>query len=323
MNPQSLLQELAELSRIKGNWYSVASTFEKFKQHYSKAGYAHPHRRIRDACKACGYSLNTVNRMMAVREFFDSVKGSVKDLAGVDPDTLSFPSLEVIKRLHQVNPNEGVKMLAEVAGGKLTYRNLREHYKQVFSKNASAASGQQLAKKERGEFEEAAFRGLLYAQPSMFVDKIKRSIEKVKPMQFPLSVDAIAFGWDPETKKSEDVGFMFFHLRSNENFKQRIEPLLSRLLFNACFFKAIWVIFPSNIGSERIRIFSEILHLLDRHSVGIAILPWEKERGRTEDHILEFVRVPRSGPSPDWRDKLDNFGSLYFPLTQPSLPEDA
>ena len=69
MSPRELLSELKVLARLKNNWYSVAVTFEKVKLHC--AGQEHITRRIKEACEASGYSMNTINRMLTVKAFFE------------------------------------------------------------------------------------------------------------------------------------------------------------------------------------------------------------------------------------------------------------
>lgn len=313
MSLQSLKDELERLSKLKDNWYSVAVAFEKYKEHC--AGQAHLPRRMREACAACGYSLNTLARMIAVRSFFDSAKNQVKGLNTIDPNNLSFPSLEVVKRLHQVNPEAGIIMFSEVANGRITYRKLREHYNQVIQNNKSRASVQQISKRHIRKYKDAAFDAIISSTRVLFGNDENLIINKFSRIP-PFSVDAIAFTAGTDLNAA-NFGFHFFFFLGNENPIRRLELLLSDLIFKSYFFSGIWVIFPSTLGEIRIKAFSETLDLLDRNNIGIAILHWGDDKDTDKNFPLKILRRLTRLPTLEWRGNQRSYAEIYFRLQYP------
>lgn len=312
MNHSDLLAELEQLSKLKNNWYSVAAVFEKVKLRC--AGQAESSRRIREACRASGFSLNTVNRMVAVRTFFDSVRDQVEELQGVDPNTLSFTSLELAKRLNTANPKEAIAMLSEVVKGRTTYRDLRERYNKIIASDTSRVSVHQASKREGLNFDDAALEAVQAASEKLLGGNNFRII-KVK-YQAPFSVNAVAYQMGFDDREHAPFGFDFFFIRAHENLRRRYESLLHRLLFYTHFFRAVWVVFPSAVGEDRVSDFSRILDLLGYPSIGVAILPWNDDKS-VADGSLKIARQPSWRTSPGWRHKDLQFGELFSRLTQP------
>lgn len=307
------LEELQELAKLKNNWYSVAVAIEKIKAHV--AGHQNISRRIKEACEATGYSPNTVNRMLAVKAFFDSVRDKVKGLDEVDPNTLSFPSLEVVKRLHQVNPEEGIGMLREVVKGGITFRDLRERYNKLISDDNSTASIHQISKRESLNFEEAALNAVRRASGQIFQVDFELPVNKTQLQHLPFVLDAVAQDINPSGSNSSLSGFEFFFFRADENVKRRFDLFINRLLFTANFFTAIWVVFPSDMGIKRMRAFLDIMDLLDCPSIGVAEIPWN---GKFEkSYHIKVIRRPTKRPSAEISGKIDRFIELHHRLVQP------
>jgi len=142
MKIKTLLDELVEFSKKKKNWYSIASSFETYKKQI--IGDPDPQKRIKEACDATGYSLNTMNRMLSVKDFFDSVKND-RRLKEIDPNNLSFSSLEIVKRLYQIDPTLGMLNLIGVSKKNRTIRELKDNYNKVFEETQKAIPTRQAA----------------------------------------------------------------------------------------------------------------------------------------------------------------------------------
>lgn len=298
---QGLLAQLKQLSRQKQSWYSVAVTVEKMKS--GADGPQQVAQRMKDASEATGLSTNELNRMAGVREYFDSAKEAI-GMGGIDANTLSFLSLEVTRRLHQVSPEEGFKMVAAVATGQTTYRELRAHYNKVVSENTKAASAQQIAKLEARDFEEAARLAILAAPDKLFSDMPRFKISYPRSARMP--IDAIGFD---ERKGTPLIGFEFIVLRVPGNPKQILETMLYRTLYYSSLFSRFWIVIASNIGNDRINTLSSILRQLKRPSIGVAVLPWGTDKSRTDGN-LKVILHPTGDPNPDYREKFDELEHL-------------
>lgn len=308
---QGLLVQLKQLVREKPNWYSVAQTVEKIKS--APDGPQQLANRLRDASDASGFSTNELNRMVGVKDYFDSVKESITELHNFDVNTLSFLSLEVTRRLHHVSPEEGIKMFTAVATGQTTYRELRAYYNKVVSENTKAASAQQIAKLETRDFGEAARLAISAESNKLFADMPRFTISY--PRSAHMSIDAI--GLD-ERMGTPLFGCEFIVLRDPGNPKQVLETMLYRTLYYSSLFSRFWVVLASNIGNDRINTVFSLLRQLERPSIGVAVLPWGTDKSRT-DGKLDVILEPTGDPNPDYRCKYDELEHLRKELIRPSV----
>ena len=313
MTYHDLLDELRRLGALKNNWYSVATTVGELKR--ADAGPPQPVRRLKDASDACGYSANTINRISVVREFLDAVKDSIPELQGTDPNTLPFTSLEVVKRLHQVDRTQGIRMLVEVTTGRITIRKLKELYKATVAENTNAASAHQVARFEARDFEEAALKAVRASVDQLFGVKQNLLIERLGAS--PFSISAVVYKQSTRDKLPPLFGLDFAFIRDQEK-TVNLDPLLLRTLVSASFFQRYWVVFAASIGEDCIRDFSLILDELERASIGVAVLPWEsgKHASLAGEHLRIF-RVPTDNPSPDWRQKIYKIRDLRNRMNRP------
>lgn len=311
MSMPELVEELQTLAKLKNNWYAVAEAVQRVKQQH--AGRAHIPREIKAACDASGFSQNTINRMLAVKGFFDSVAGKVKALGGVDPNSLSFPSLEVVKRLHQVNPEEGLSMLARVAKGDITFRTLRERYNRLITEDFGKASAHQISKREGADFEEAVLDRVGIETEMLFGVGKNMVFSVPTAMNLPFQVSFVAQEVSSDGACNDLYGIEVFYFRGEENFKKRMELFLQRLFYAANFFTAMWVVFPSDMGRERIKAFVKILDLSGYSSIGVATIPWEggKEAGGSFNVVRQVKPLSTGSPTA----KLKAFTELHQLLT--------
>lgn len=296
---QSLLTELSQTKKQKDNWYLIALLVDRIKKGLD--GPQQAAKRLKDASEVSGYSINTINRMLAVKVFFDSVMEEIPEIAGVDANTLSFPSLEVVKRLHQLDSKKGVSMFVDVAKGKVTFRELREYYNREIAGNPTVASAHQVARLEARDFEDAVLQAVRFSADILFEDVTNLSISTKR--SFPLSVDAVVY---TQGSQNPIAGLEFIFLRNQENYNFNLDVLLQRSLFSSGFFQRYWVIFASITGKERINRFCRIIDELDRVSIGVAVVAWEVGGIKTTEH-LQIIRMPTGDPYPDWRNRLDIF----------------
>ncbi|QWV97287.1 hypothetical protein KP005_18380 [Geomonas nitrogeniifigens] len=312
MTDQPLLTELEELKESKNNWYAVALIVSKLKE---SAGAGHTARRLKQAAIASGYNPNTLNRMLVVKDFLDAVNDGVPKLQGIDPNSLPFTTLEVVKRLHQVDPEQGIQMLLEVIEGKITIRKLREKYQSIVADKADVASAHQTARLEAREFEAAALKAVQASADRLYQEPFDLS---VKSQSFPVAV--VGYKSRGPRVPFPALGFDFFLMRASDQ-AANLDRLLQRTLFNCGFFRRYWVIFASTVGRQSVVDFCTIMKELTRLSVGVAVLPWGEGRAglshRVED--LEILLDPTGDPSPDWRHKIfavrDLRGSMIWHVT--------
>jgi len=301
MNLATLVEKLQGLSKLKNNWFAVAVVVEEFKK--GNAGKANLSRLIKEACETSGFNQNTINRMLAVKAFFDTVSGEVEALEGVDPNNLSFPSMEVVKRMHQVDPNEGFRMLTNVIRGDITFRDLRDRYNSLISENSSKASIRQMSRREFLVFEDAVLERIPLESAILFGTNLKIEFSRKYDRRYPFSIDSVAWSVNSCGGTIGYYGFEYFYCYDQKNFRRYIDMFLKRILLNSHFFDEVWVIFPSDIGIKKIEAFTQILYLLDCPSIGVSVLPWGEDEYKNNN--LRIIKRPVALPAMKRARKID------------------
>lgn len=292
---RNLLEQLSDAAKLRHNWYTVASLAIKIK--YAAVGYHHPAKNLKDAAIASGYTTNTLNRMLTVKGFVDASIKRGKLMAGVNANLLSFPSLELVQRLYEVDPADADAMLDLVASKSIKFSSLRAHYNTAISKNSGAASPHQLARVEKRTFKMAAHGALLAARKRLLGTTSSVKIEEARGGRLP--IDAVGYTADAPYCSS----FEFVLLPEAVNQRNALDGLLYRAAFIASFFNNYWLIFASSAGSEQINVFSKRLDDMGLDSIGVAALPWNSSSASSK-HKLQVIRMPTAGPIPDRREML-------------------
>jgi hypothetical protein len=302
-NYKKNLHDLRNARHLKKNWYIVATLTENIRE--SIDGPKRKSERLGEAARASGFNINTLNRMLGVKIYYESVKKNVPDLENIDPNNLSFPSLEVIKRWHQLDPEIAKTALLEVIAERITYRVLREKYNLVVASNTSSASAHQVARLVAKDFKEAAMEAVKKS--------IKLLVSEIDPIIRSSGGDAIASDAliFRQNAKYPIAGIEFLLIREQAESKNSLEDTLHRIVFNAGFYDCYWIVFASTIGQDRVEAFCKILDELDRSSIGVAILPWKRTPKPTCDSPdIEIMRNALENPNPDWRNRRIKFESM-------------
>lgn len=295
---QERLIALSKAKTLKNNWYLVAETTAALLK--DPSGPAQISKKMKDASEASGLGVNTLQRMIAVKEFIDENIAFISGYLPGDINTISFPSLEVVKRLHQVNPEQGRKMLEVVVKGEITYRKLREGYSLAVMENVKDAPARQTVKLQLRNFKEAALDAV---RSNTWEFNQNDEITFVIPDSTHIQVDAIAYSATDTLHKTPLAGFEFVLPGNSELQRRNFELLLYRTVFFSSFFSVFWVVFASNTNTNLITVFHETLNSLENSTIGIAKIPWGDDETVTKD--LEIIRQPSGTPTPDWRKKFD------------------
>lgn len=291
MKFNNLLEELSNLSKIKKNWYSTATVYADFKNQL--AGQAHPQRRMREALDATGYSKNTLNRMLAVKDFFDSHK-SLEKLKDIDPNQLSFSSLEIVKRLYQINPKLGLTALFKIADGEYKIRELKELYNQAMQDNISVASVRQSSARESRHFEQSVISVI----EENFEELTGRNTVNKKIIgsrsNYFSSVMATSEA-DPLNESTSHTGFYIYFTLQTKDLLDSTVQISKRVKFYSSFFEQYWVFIPEKICAEMAERLIMLFDILELKNSGIATFIQEDNT-----FILRTLRQPKSINEGDW-----------------------
>lgn len=266
MGRQELFNKLLSLKNIKNNWYSVAEVCEQLKARTAENAY--PARRIREASDVINYSVNILNRMISVRVFLNSVREKINDFEKTDFNSVSFPSLELVKRLYQVDPAAGLEMLPKVVGGEIKIKDLSKHYADKMAILGGHSSGH-IARKESQRFQDAA------------LGAIKLQTEKI----FELKGDGLSFQLQVQNDFADvvltsgypgrqlSIGIIFETLNCPGN-KERYKSFIEKSALYGLFFDEYWTVFPSTADSKKVESYIKMLDILVRDSYGVLLVHW-------------------------------------------------
>ena len=303
-----LVEDLGEVKQHKRNWYAVADLTQQIRG--AADGPKQQSKRMENASIASGFSVNTLNRMLGVKSYYDVAKEKVSFLNGINPNDLSFPSLEIIKRWHHLDPSLATNILIEVINDRMPYRELRKQYNLFVAANTSSATAHQVARLKFKDFEDEAFKSVKSSLGLLIDESLQPTLSL--SADFPISIGALIY---IEHSSQPFAGVEFVLYRQNYSAKNTLEALMHRLLFSASFFYRFWIIFSSSIGADRAKIFCSLLDELDRQSIGVAVLQQGEEFNKAAGHNqLRIERTPFGEPIPDWRNKIQNYGNLRAKL---------
>ena len=296
------LSRLSELARLKNNWYSVAKTVDDaIKSHGWTPGQAAVTEWVGEAARVVGLTPNTIGRMLAVRDFYDTLAGSPGAKPQGDPDSLPFTSLEILKRIHGVNPDVARNLLDAAMSGKLSSRRLRERYDAVVQESGSSKSwGRELTNRAGNAFEGLVLLRAALDPTEFGCPRGVRVYQTAGSRAHFLPITAVAV--DP-LRPGAVIGIdaFFVEPRNVEAFLRRHNILVHRMAYAAGFFDIYIAVFPSTLQLERLVQLSEILIATKHENVSIALIDGDQAANRAK---VRLVHTGKNGasPSPDCRE---------------------
>lgn len=301
MGQRELLDELKNLGSKSDRWFSIATICEKLKTR--TADNTMPARRIRDASEVVKYSTNTLNRMVSVKGFVDSVSEKTPWLKQIDLNDVSFPSLEVVKRLYQKSPEDGIAMLNRVLKGEIKYRDLQKYYDETMTEKGGYSIGQ-ISRRESQRFEDTALRDIQDESTLLFGKEVDNLIFET-PHRTHLADVIVSL---KTTDTSAQYGIIFFKLNTTKQnvFKSFIEASLTY----GNFFHQYWIIFPSNCDWQIVTRYLEILKIFNKTSYGVATIPWGEDSSEMHQRGLQVIRGITGPPVPNLCGQRDKFTGI-------------
>ena len=303
MGQQKLLQDLKNLGSKSNKWFSIATICEKLKTRTAEN--TMPARRIKDASEVVGYSVNTLNRMVSVKGFIDSLREKTPKLVHIDMNDVSFPSLEVVKRLYQKSPEDGIGMLNRVLQGEIKYRELQKYYDETMTKNGGYSIGQ-IVRRESQKFEDTALICIQESSSVLFGKESDKLVFDISDQTH--LADVVVTSKNME--KNTHYGIIFAKLNTNKQdiFKSFIEKTLTY----GNFFDKYWVVFPSNCDWEIITRYIEVLDIFQKTSYGVVTVPWGEDSIGMSQGVLEVIRDFIGPPVPNLCDQRNKFTGILL-----------
>lgn len=293
----------------KPDWQLVANTVERVRESGAWQGtYPSPTEWLDAAAEASKYTTNTIRRFIAAWKFLEKLRSKEKNKKSLlvkSTSDLAIGTVELIKRMHDISPEEAQVALSEHLEKKLSFRDAKKRYDNMFPTiDPFAGSGAYVsagdmrphflqldAGKIGSRRAHAAGRGL--------TELISSSIEKlsgpgstrVRTIGFKFdyaSPDAIASGRSGAVPFVD--GFSYRRLPSTAS-KAALIKFIGEIAFASTFFRRYWIIADGR--RDEAEAFANSLNELEIKSIGIALIDaGEKDR-------LALIRTPSAPPIPD------------------------
>lgn len=306
----SALKRLEGLGRLKNNWYSVASTVDEVIVTNGWAtGQVATSDWLSKAAEAVGVTENTITRMLAVREFLNAISGPEGPKRWGDPDQFPISALEILKRIHAVDPAEALALLERVLRGELTLRQLNELHEAIITrKGEGRSSSRALTKRASTAFFKSALEAIKtdlhqFGCPREFA-------LREPPPRYPFFDKVSMIAFDPGDILGTIVGFdIYFVERSKGPQLRRMPGLLPYTAYISSFFKRYVLVLPSTADQESLREMLDALPHAGHTNVDAALLHVDESTGTTTVEMLNYSS-PASEPVPDCR-ALAGWNTMY------------
>jgi hypothetical protein len=298
------LKQIAELSKLRNNWYSVAQIIASvIERNGWSPGQVAMNDWLARVRAVLDVTPNTVGRMLAAREFLHQVGGEGGPLQWGDPNEFPVSAVELLRRIDAVAPDRTRALLEPIIRGTIPQRRLREIYDELAS-NVSPArvSERALTRKAGSAFDQlviAAVEAKLtaFGCPKNYVALWGRS-----PTRLRVSIRAVAF--DPADIEGSIVGFdAFYSDPNNVDARRRVKDqdyLLYRMAYYSSFFTRYVAVFPlaSREGGTGAPV--EILRQTGRTNIDVAYVGMDSNAG-APTVVVEPRTTPIGLPLPDGR----------------------
>ncbi len=216
------------------------------------------------AAGASGYTPNVLRRMVTLREFLRRSNLLPEGTAnGLSAGAIPLGSLELLKRWHDIAPDQAAGALDKVIDGSLKYRELKRLYDAELTNSVNGSAG-------------AVFSG---GDAPLYFRRYKFNF--VDP-------DAVAIGRSGLSLKFA-IGFEFRRI-GRYLAKGQYNKILAELSFASSFFRSYWLVVPRS--SELAIKISRDLAKLECFSMGVAEFDEDSKE-------LKVRASPSTEPVPD------------------------
>lgn len=253
---------------------------------------------------ALDYSPATLRRMIAARSFLDDVTGQEPKLQVMDPAVGSggflLSTIEILKRLHDLDPDAAMKRLWDVQSGRVGYRSLKKEYDSYFPDLDSSSVVRNPPYQQRSPFPPADSAKVGVRRAKLFAEQAQKAVAaQLEEFSGPgcsfhfrryrfdyASPDAVAIGRKGFSIEFVD-GFEFRQLGSRLP-RSELNRLLADLALASTFFRRYWLITTAH--ARTLESLSRSLDRLALRSVGL---------GQARDERIEIAAAPSGAPTPD------------------------
>lgn len=297
------LQELVALRSRKHRWHSVAEVIARtIESRGWSAGQPALKAWLAQAAEASGLSLNTLGRLQAVRGFLNTLARESGTKMRGDPDTYPMSSLEVLKRIHAINPALARDLLGATLNGALTLRALRERH-DTLAEDArhGRTPDRALTKRNSGGLARLAVAALQDNLAAFGFEPGHRLLARRVIARAFVQVDALVYR--PDDVEQSISGVCLARFTPDADMRET-QSVLYRLGYLSGFFRRLVAIVPSDVGAT---ITSDLVDALkDSRRFNVALFEVrEPVDALATPHVKPLFTPPEDAvPTPDCRGSI-------------------
>jgi hypothetical protein len=228
----------------------LASTNEKT---LTDAGYGSTAEVVSRFASARKTTTNTVRRQLAATAFLESVLPPEKFQSLLQDETPPpFNTIEVLKKLHAVDPALGQSLLPKALARTVTFAQMTEKYQTALANTPHADKRLSIRRQSSIEFEKEVLEALIRSPSSLYPANSKVNIS---PLQRSISTfvfalpDALATFDDEQAKRRYDS----IEIKMpTDGARHQVWQILERIQLMSTFFTHTWLILPFPVLPEQI-----------------------------------------------------------------------
>ena len=264
--------------------------------------------------KETGLNQNTIGRMLSVYEFICKIAPS--EANEQKAERYPFSSLEILQRIHAIDPSQTHSLLEAISNKKISMRDLRLKLKTIQSEQPEERNFKRSTTiRNIKDFEKYALFTLHeslseFEFPEQYVFAVMSNKSRNNQFQIPITIpDALVF--DKNSINKTSTGFEIHHSGSEKVDLQILKMrLIERCCYMCSFLSKLYLVLPSSVNRETAQNIADTFTHTGRLNVGVALLRSYGDRTLSEDkstnnYIFLSRPIQNAEPAPDCRNIVD------------------
>jgi hypothetical protein len=270
--------KLVENYKVKGGrWHELAGIIHDVcKNETWRSTYNTNSEWLDAVSKSSGFHSTVIRRMLRAKEFLERMLTEESNTLKIGEE-IPLASLEILERLHSINPGISKRFLGKVLCGEMTYREVQKEYDTLVFAQTEKKGRTRMGPRLSKEFHYRAIKAIQKNRRIMSGNIAIDLYPLPKDMPYALDTDAITI-LNNNGKKGFD-GFIIHYLSFDSDAVdiEELNFLVKNVAFNSNFFRRLWIILPDKNDKLFLNMLLDKLKCLELNNVAIALLCYRVE----------------------------------------------
>lgn len=303
------------LYKTNGNWYLVAKLITlTISTNRWKPGQTALSEWMSSASKVTGFSLNTLGRMISVYEFINQIAPpkAIED----NPGSYPFSSLEILKRIHVIEPSRTSILLAKINNKEISMRDLRKELESLQSEQPKGDTNRRFTfMRKSSEFKKLALTRIEkslsefnFTEDCVYAVFSKKKLDREDNGFIP-TPDAFAF--NPDSINKSITGFDITYIGHEKNQLMHIKPnLILKCCYMSSFYSKMYLVLPDTVDLKSAQNIADTFFCTKRFNIGVVLLKSAESQDIGSNFVFLYQPSDKATPTPDCR-ALVGWDSLW------------